>query len=109
MTTSLYYENATRIDAQEAFRQIRLGDSWRLVRLGARDLIFSDADGYIQFDAKITNRKLRVIVKLSADDTYAVEIGKMTRSLDYAVLSQMRGIYADNLGETVERMCVENS
>ena len=37
MTTSLYYEDATRIDAQEAFRQIRLGDSWRLVRLGARD------------------------------------------------------------------------
>jgi hypothetical protein len=107
--TSLYYEASTRIDAQEAIRQLKIGDSWRLVRLAAVNICFSEADGYVQFDAKITNKKLRVVIKLLSDDTYAVEIGRMKRSLDYVVLDQVRGIYTDQLGETVERMCVEQS
>jgi hypothetical protein len=107
--TSLYYEASTRIDAQEAIRQLRIGDSWRLVRLAAVNICFSKSDGYVQFDAKITTKKLRVVIKLQGDDTYAVEIGRMKRSLDYVVLDQVRGIYADQLGETVERMCVEQS
>jgi hypothetical protein len=107
--TSLYYETATRIDAQETFRQLRFGDSWRLVRLAAVNLCFSEADGYAQFDAKITSKKLRVVIKLQGDDTYAVEIDRMKKSLDYVVLDQVRGIFNDQLGETVERMCIEQS
>jgi hypothetical protein len=106
---SLYNEASTSIDAQETFRQLRIGDSWRLVRLAAVNLCFSEADGYVQFDAKVTNKKLRVVIKLLGDDTYAVEIGRMKKSLDYVVLNQVRGIFGDQLGETVERMCVEQS
>jgi hypothetical protein len=51
-----------------------------------------------------------VVVKLAADDTYAIEIGRMRRTKgsslpEYQVLEQARGIYADQLGETVERLC----
>lgn len=108
MTTSLYYETSTSIDAQETFRQVNLGDSWRMARLGAWDCMYAEDSGYVQFDIKLT-RKLRVVIKLLGDDTYGVEVGRMKRNLDYVVLDQVRGIYADQLGETVERMCVEQS
>jgi len=101
----------TTIDALTAFRQINHGDAWRLARLGARNRAYSEDLGYIQFDVTL-GRKYRVIVKLDADDTYAVEIGQMRKPRgssirEYQVLSQVRGIYWDVLGETIERAALE--
>lgn len=58
----------------------------------------------------------RVIVKLAWDDTYAVELAEM-RTVpgtvpgvdveEYAVLRQARGLFADMLGEIVDRLFLE--
>lgn len=111
--TSLINEAPTGIDARTAFAHLNHGDSWRLRRLGAHDLLHDERAGYVQFDFNLT-RKLRVVVKLDADDTYAVELGRMRKprggSLpEYRVIKQVRGVYCDALGETVEEMCVEAS
>lgn len=103
-TTSLANDAPTSIDARAAFAQINLGDSWRLTRLGARNQVCDERAGYIQFDVTL-DRRYRVIVKLAADDTYAVEIGRNSVRT-YQVLAQTRGIYCDELGEFVERMCL---
>jgi hypothetical protein len=104
-------ESATRIDALTAFRQINHGDAWRMARLGAHNRMHSESNGYIEFDVTL-GRKYRVIVKLDADDTYAVEIGRLRKPRgssirEYQVLSQVRGIYWDALGETIERAALE--
>lgn len=104
-TISLAAEGDTAIDAGTAFAHINWDDSWRTRRLGVRNRAFSNESGYIQFDIKIT-RVLRVIVKLMADDTYAVEIGRI-RKMEYVVIEQMRGIYGDVLGQTVEALCIK--
>jgi hypothetical protein len=104
---SVVNELATQIDARTAFQQINYGDAWRMARLGAHNRAYSEDCGYIQFDVTL-GRKYRVIVKLDADDTYAVEIGRLRKPRgssirEYQVLSQVRGIYWDVLGETIER------
>lgn len=105
MTASLAAAEPTTIDALTAFQQINWGDEWRMTRLGARDRCYSETDGYIQFDVKLT-RKLRVIVKLAGDDTYSVEIGRI-RKLEYVVIEQAHGVYCDELGRTVEDLVVK--
>lgn len=111
MTTSLVNDTPTTIDASVAFAQLNYGDSWRLIRLGARNRAYSEDRGYIQFDVML-GRKYRVIVKLAPSDTYSVEIGRLVKPhgssiREYRVLSQVHDVYCDVLGETVERMCLE--
>jgi hypothetical protein len=104
---SLVEETPTGIDVRVAYQHLNHGDSWRMARLGARDRMQDEQAGYIQFDVLIT-RRLRVVVKLDADDTYAVEVGRM-RKLEYAVIRQVRGLTCEVLGEVVEEMVVEES
>jgi len=107
MTASIVNENPTIIDAQTAFAQINIGDSWRMLRLGARNHAYSEANGYIQFDVKLTGMR-RVVVKLNGKDYYDVEIGRL-RKLNYIVLEQLRDIDAESLGRIIEEMAVRNS
>lgn len=112
MTTtikSLVNETPTRIDSRTAVAHINFGDSWRMRRFGYTDLMHNEAEGYIQFDVKLT-WKLRVIVKLTADDLYAIEIGRIRRSrgdIEYVVIEQVRGIFWDDLGPIVESLIVK--
>lgn len=108
--TSLVNEAPTGIDARIAYAHLNLGDSWRMARLGAHDLMRDERAGYIQFDVKL-GRTYRVIVKLDADDTYAVELGRMRKPRgaylpEYQVIRQVRSLTFEVLGETVEEMCV---
>lgn len=111
-TVTLINEPDTGIDSQVAYRQITATDRWRLVRLAARDLYYDETAGYVQLDVKPATRKLRVVIKLDTDDTYAVEIGRV-KTVDYIptyqVLEQVRGINAAELGQTVEDMAVKHS
>ena len=112
MTTSVINETGPAIDPQAPIQQIKATDSWRMIRLGARDLYYSERDGYIQFDTSGLGRKVRVIVKLNQSDTYDVEIGRMGRRdhmPDYQVLEQARGIDAAQLGQTVEALAVKHA
>lgn len=83
-------------------------DRLRLVRLGAVDRYYSLSDGYIQFDATLCGRpKLRVIVKLMPDDTYAVEVARIRSragNLVYTPLAQERDLFCGNVGEAMENL-----
>lgn len=111
-TVSLINEPDTGIDSQVAYQQITATDQWRLIRLAARDLFYDETAGYVQLDVKPGTRKLRVVVKLASDDTYAVEIGRI-KTVDhlpeYQVLEQVRGINAAEMGQTVEDMAIKHS
>ncbi|MGH8571133.1 MAG: hypothetical protein ACREX8_00965 [Gammaproteobacteria bacterium] len=107
---SLTTGEATGIDARTAWSHILAGDPWRLRRLGARDLIYNERAGYVQFDFRLT-RKLRVVVKLCADDTYAVELGRCRKRRgsalrEYEVLEQTHLLDVEQVGQAVEHMCV---
>jgi hypothetical protein len=109
---SLAAEEPTLIDAGTAWAHLNLGDAWRSRRIGAHNVAYSEARGYLQFDMHTGDERThRVIVKLAVDDTYAVELGQM-RTIpgtvpgvdveEYAVLRQVRGLFADQLGPEVE-------
>jgi hypothetical protein len=99
---------ATQMDVNTAFDHIRWGDALRMIRLGARNRAYSHDSGYIQFDTSGLGRTLRVIVKLAADDTYSVEVGRITRRVEYVVLAQEHGHCADSMGAVIERMVLEH-
>jgi hypothetical protein len=112
MTESLAAAPATQIYPNIAFDHVRWGDAYRLVRLGCVNRAYSEESGYIQFDTSGLGRKLRVIVKLAADDTYSVEVGRIKRrkgDLTYTVLAQEHGHYTDSMGPAVERLVLEHT
>jgi len=108
--TSLVDEPATtaEFNFMTTWQHISADDRLRLVRLGAMDRYYSVSGGYVQFDATLYRRpKLRVIVKLMADDTYAVEVGRLKRrggDVVYSVVDQDRGLYAYQVGAVMEAM-----
>lgn len=75
---------------------------WTLVEINARDII-DLGDGIHCFVGKGRSRKL--VVKLAANDTYAVELVRFNRA-DFTFTSErfLEGIYGDQLREVVERM-----
>lgn len=81
--------------------------TWTLLELGAKNRLYST--DYIQFDTAAKRR--RVIVKLDADDTYTVEIGRVVKVNylpTYQVISQLSGVYCDQLAEIVRNGVLES-
>ena len=78
-----------------------------LMRTGFQRDTLMYAEDYIKFMLSCHGRRrVWVIVKLDANDTYSVEFGRMNR-INWTVLAQLEGIYGDVLGEVIERMYVE--
>lgn len=75
---------------------------WTLAEINARDIIDLGV-GIHCFVGKGRSRKL--VVKLAANDTYAVELVRFNRA-DFTFTSErfLEGIYGDQLGEVVGRM-----
>src|SRR5262245_14164778 len=93
-------EIATRpASAQELLGQI---GRWTLAEIGARDII-DLGDGVHFFFGRGRSRKL--VVKLAANDTYAVEIVRFNRA-DFTFSSErfFEGVYGDQLGELIARI-----
>lgn len=77
------------------------------IELHARDLYYST--DYVQADIR---RGHRLVIKLSHDDTYALEIGRMRRPRgevlpEWTVRCQRRGIQAEALAEVLLEMATE--
>lgn len=45
-----------------------------------------------------------LVVRLAADDTYSLEIGRTTRALDWKVLAQMRGVHIGQLAAALDAL-----
>lgn len=73
-----------------------------LFEINARDII-DLGDGIHCFVGKGRSRKL--VVKLAANDTYAVELVRFHRA-DFTFTSErfLEGVYGDQLGEVIGRM-----
>jgi hypothetical protein len=100
-TAVIHDEPKVDIDAQAAFEQI--GDRWVFARMGARDLAYSS--DYVQFDVTCDRTKRRVIITVTPDDTYSIEIGQVVRrTFEWRSIEVARGVYCDELGRTVEEM-----
>lgn len=102
--TPLALQPATRIDVVEAWKHVR---QTTLMRLGAKDMVYSQDSGYVRFTTSGVKRV--VTVKLAADDTYSVEIGRVvhrrgrhTGAPEYRVLRQITGMDAYGLASAIE-------
>lgn len=77
----------------------------RLARIGCHDRMF-DRD-HVKFRVSCDGRrKYWVIVKLAADDTFAIEFGRLVK-FDWRIAAQAEGVYADRLGEIIEQLYQE--
>jgi hypothetical protein len=82
-----------------------------LMRMGARDFVHDDRNGELWFRVGAGNPHRKVSVVLRADDTYAIEIGKLKRRtfewVTEATAGVDQGIYGDMIGEVIDRLFVE--
>lgn len=66
------------------------------------------ARDWFKFQISLDHRPRRwVIVKLNADDTYSVEVGRLVKKFYWTIEKQLDDVYAENLGEVIERLFVE--
>ncbi|MEV4642748.1 hypothetical protein AB0J80_35930 [Actinoplanes sp. NPDC049548] len=82
------------------------------MRLGARDLVHDDPSGELWFRVGPGRPHRKILIALCADDTYAVEVGRLCRVDGLPAWISERcetGIYADLLAETCERLCGETA
>lgn len=93
------------IDVMTALNQIGVV---RRMRIGfVVGSVLYDRD-WFKFQVSLDHKARRwVIVKLNADDTYSVEFGRLVKKFYWAIEKQLDGVYADNLGEVIERLFVE--
>ena len=79
-----------------------------LARVGAREYLRDDRDGILTFRVGMGPTLRKVIVRLAADDTYRVEVGRMPRrgaaAFTWIVEGVAEGVYAEQLAETVEAL-----
>lgn len=89
-------------DHRETIAQIGKGAR---MNLGARDFVQDDANGLLQFRIGDGRVHRKALVILTADDLYAVEIGRVDRrTFDWIVEANAQGVYADQLADTLIRL-----
>lgn len=72
--------------------------------IGARNAVVSDK--HVQCD--VLNGRHKLIVTLEPSDTYRVSLCKWTRrGLTVTTLREVSDVYAENLSETVYRLCCQ--
>ena len=80
-----------------------------LMACGAREFVHCDREGLLMFRVGSGRKALKVIVTLSADDTYRVEYGQMITKVGpnwgtWKSIEVRAGIQAEDLAETVREM-----
>lgn len=66
------------------------------------------AEDYLKFQISCDRRPRRwVIVKLERNDTYSIEVGRLRKKFYWTIEKQLEDVYADQLGEVIERLFVE--
>jgi len=74
-----------------------------LMSCGARD--FVDTGDGLRFAVGLGQRRMKIIIKLAANDTYVVERIRLPRGkVEYVSEAYMEDIYAENLPEVVLRL-----
>lgn len=87
----------------------QLGRSLLRDHLAARDIVYSNAQGYVMMRVGPGPTYWKLIIKLRPSDTYGVEIGRLKRHEGlpefFSVHVLEDGIYADQLTEIVGELC----
>lgn len=104
------------LPGREADHRVTLAQvgRWRLASIGARDIVHDDRNGMLWFRVLSGNPYRKIIILLRADDTYAVEIGRMKKiqGLPEYVTEHAEGLdpalgcglYGDQLGDAIDRL-----
>lgn len=103
-TVSCVHSAGREMDVNTTWRQI---GQHALMYVGARNLAYSK--DYVQFDT--TGKRLRILVKLDASDTYTVEVGRVRKIgglPQYRALRSACLVYAEDLA-TVVRAAFEEA
>jgi hypothetical protein len=81
---------------------LRQVDQWVWLRMGVHANLRGWLVGFDHAQHRLPGRPgQRLTVKLAADDTYSVEVGRL-RKLDYKVLGQRHGVTVDQLAATLD-------
>jgi hypothetical protein len=78
-------------------------DFWARARWGVKEMILlagrEDATVGVQFNC---TKRIKIIVKLDADDTYSIEIGRLVGRFDYTKRAERDGVYAEQLVKVID-------
>ena len=80
----------------------QLGGPRIQVMLGATAFLFDEDSLTVKFQARAAKRANTLVVRLSADDTYEVQLWSC-RGFEAKQTSSVSGIYADALRRVIER------
>jgi hypothetical protein len=85
--------------AETTRRQIGM---MNLMACGARQFSY-DAEGTLKF--KVGGRMRYVEVQLDPSDTYTARLIRVTRNYEVVTVEETSGVYCDQIGEAVYRLC----
>lgn len=93
------------IDVMQTLHQVGLQTRWRIGYVVSS--LMYDRD-YIKFQVSCGGRRrMWVIVKLAADDTYSIEVGRLQKKFYWRIEHQLHDVYGDQLSGIIEQLFVE--
>lgn len=107
-------ESLARAHADHRVTLAQIG-RWRLLRISARSVVHDDKRGGLWFRVGPDHPHRKILVVLRADDLYAVEVGRLDivdwlpTWISEGSEGVDQGLYADQLGEAIDRLMDEVS
>jgi hypothetical protein len=90
------YLNEAKV-GEEILKQIKAMDKWALASWGAKNFVTLREDG-IQFDVRGSKFKGRVLIYYDkGKDLYNIELGKITKKLEWKQVNFIRNVFAGDL------------
>jgi hypothetical protein len=87
--------------ASTIIEQINRSDRWARARWGVKEALALGPDTRgVQFNC---TKRIKIIIKLDADDTYSIEIGRLVGRFDYAKRYEISTVYAGELAIVIDR------
>ena len=90
--------------AETILQQINAGDFWARARWGVKTALSTERHGAPALMLNCT-KGIKIIVRLNANDTYDVEVGRMGRGVerfDYKVAAEASEVYAEDLARVID-------
>ncbi len=85
--------------AETILSQIQATDCWAQARWGVKQKLATDNG--VQLNC---TKRIKIIVSLASDDTYSVQVGRMSGRFDFNVKGEMSMVHADQLVRVIDSL-----
>lgn len=85
--------------AKTILGQIHSADFWAQARWGVKEKLATDKG--LQLNC---NKRIKILVDLASDDTYSVQVGRMSGRFDFKVRGELAMVHAEQLVRVIDSL-----